>query len=228
MLIILLILIYLYNKKENMINTPPQTTLPQTTQPLSLEAIQNIASVYASTGSEAKFNKIKSIGGITGNLTGDVSGNLTGDVTGNLKGDVSGNVTSDKICIGKTCITEKDLQQIVANKKCAGFAIDGGGSTLLLYEGYWELDVGTNDTNGRFDVWTNNSFNSAYIFKGWKIVFYNEKKNIQTAKIEVDNSEIIDGENDYVPKAVIFNKLNNLGDGVSSYEATWVGHKKKI
>jgi len=73
LLIVLVIIYFSQTQRENLENSNALT--------LSNEAIQNIASVYASIESEAKFNKIKSTGGITGNLTGDVSGNLTGDVT---------------------------------------------------------------------------------------------------------------------------------------------------
>ena len=75
-LAILLIILFFVQKKEHAGSTPPTTT---TVPPLSGEAVQNIAKVYADTNNEAVFNNIKT----TGKVTGDVTGNLTGNVTGN-------------------------------------------------------------------------------------------------------------------------------------------------
>jgi len=88
LLICLVIIYFLNNEKRENLDNPS----------LSNEAIQNIASVYANTAGEAIFNKIRSTGGITGDVTGNVTGNLKGDVTGNLKGDVTANnITSSDI-----------------------------------------------------------------------------------------------------------------------------------
>jgi hypothetical protein len=194
--VVILIVLFLVQQKEHASSTP--TTTPT----LSNEAIQNIARIYADSNNTATFNNLRA--------TGDVIGAQT---------------TTNRLCIGTTCITETDLQKIASNKKFAGFAVDGGGTTMLLYEGYWIL-WGSNDENvnnvKRFDAFTTDVWDVAYINKGWKVQFWADAKS--------GNTVIIENKTDDIPKRVSFISHNfavgtgSGGDGVSSYEATWVGY----
>ena len=193
-LVVILIVLLVVQQKEHASSTPPTTSLT-----LSNEAIQNISKVYADTNNTATFNNIRA--------TGDVIGAQT---------------TTVKLCIGTTCITETDLQKIASNKKYAGFAVDGGGTTMLLYEGFWILYGGNNDNERRFDAWVGDNLDVAYINKGWKIQFWSDNKS--------GNTVITENKTDDIPKRVWFLDHNfavgvgTVGNGVSSYEATWVGY----
>jgi microcystin-dependent protein len=63
-LLILLVVLFLMQNKEH----------AGSTQPLSNEAVQNIAKVYADTSNTATFNNVRITGGITGSL--NVDGNV--------------------------------------------------------------------------------------------------------------------------------------------------------
>ena len=205
-LIVILIVLFLLQKKEHAGSIPPSP--PQ----LSNEAIQNIAKVYADTNNTATFNNLNVIGNIRGNVTGNVVGNVTGDLSGNV---VGAQTTINKLCIGQTCITEADLQKIASNKKCAGFAVDGLGTTMLLYEGYWPLYGGNNENDRRFDAWTSDAWDMVYVFKGWKVQFW--------ADLRSGNTSIVENKTDDIPKTRWLNN-DGLTNQVSSYEATWVGY----
>ncbi len=199
-LIILVGLLFFIQQKEHAGTT--------NTSNLSNEAVQNIAKVYADTNSTAVFNNIRSTGKITGNVTGNLTGNVAGDVSGS-------NINISKLCIGKTCIDETDLQKVASNKKCAGFAVDGTGTTMLLYEGYWKLYDGNNENERRFDAWTSDAWDVVYIFKGWKIQFWADEKS--------GKNIIVENKTDDIPKGKWLNN-DGLTNQVSSYEATWVGY----
>ena len=182
------------------------------TPPLSNEAIQSISSVYSNTAGVSTFNNIKATGKITGKLIGDVSGNVMGNVMGNVTGDISGT----KLCIGSTCITEKELQQITSNKKWAGFATNSEQLPQIapLYEGYYKTYV-NNSINNPFGIMGNDRWDYIYLYKGWKIqVWAAGDKTGQSATYENKDSEL--------PKLFILE--SGIKDAVSEYEATWVGY----
>jgi hypothetical protein len=92
-LIIFLILLFLYDKKENITTESGKT--------LSDEALQYIASVYNTqeliVTNLTATNNIKAVNinsNVIGNVTGNVTGNITGNVTGNVTGDTKGNLLS--------------------------------------------------------------------------------------------------------------------------------------
>jgi hypothetical protein len=207
-IVIIILLGYLLLHNKNCEGLDATSNTPT----LSNEAIQSISSIYSNTSGTSTFNNVKATGKITGKqFIGDMSGNVTGNVTGNLMGDVSGT----KLCIGSTCITEKELQQITSNKKCAGFAVDGTGTTMPLYEGFWKIYGGNDETTRRFDSWTNDTWDMVYIYKGWKVQFWSDDKSGATVTVE--------NKDDDIPKTKWLSN-NNLSNSVSSYEATWVGY----
>ncbi len=222
-LIVVLLVLFFTQQKEHLSSKTPN---------LSSEAVQNIAKVYADTKESAYFNNINTTGNMRGNVIGNVTGNLKGDVTGNI---VSTQATTSRLCIGQTCIDETDLKKISSNKKCAGFAIDAEGSTMLLYEGYWEL-FDYNENQRRFDAWTNNKWDRVYIFKGWKIQFFEDGNRTGSVGIvenktddipkSVDVSKTADLSNisNETLRQITSNLITKMPNSISSYEATWVGY----
>ena len=79
-LTILIIILFIVQKKEHAGSTPPAT--PN----LSNEAIQNIAKIYADTNNEAVFNNLKATGNATINGTATLKGATTVDGAITLKG----------------------------------------------------------------------------------------------------------------------------------------------
>lgn len=64
-------------------------------------------------------------------------------------------------------LNNDDIQRGKVMRNNAGYAIDGGGSTHLLWEGGWH---GLNDS-GYADAWANDNWDMVYINKGWKVTF---------------------------------------------------------
>ena len=133
----------------------------------------------------------------------------------------SGDTTTTKICIGKTCITETDLQKISSNKKSAGFATNGANIPQIspLYEGYWNIygDIATMSNTNPFAIMGNDTWDYIYLYKGWKIQLWAAgDKGGQTVTFENKDSEL--------PKVFNLISISGMHDTVSSYEATWVGY----
>jgi hypothetical protein len=129
--------------------------------------------------------------------------------------------TNNKLCIGSTCIEENDLKKLLPYKTCAGFAIDGLGSTMLLYEGTWNLEgTKSNDGNGRFNGWTQRLWDQAYIYKGWKCRFFRQDPQILTFLGDLEN------KTDLIPQVLNFyySRDNNKENQTTYYTAEWVGY----
>ncbi len=125
---------------------------------------------------------------------------------GNLQ--VQGNIsTGGNLTIGNTQITEDILKRVINQKKYAGFAINGSGTTMPLYEGDWLLSGGEN-----FDAWTNDRWDAIFINRGWRITCWRHG---------IGSDEIGKGTNTTsdVPK-----KLDVTNDVISSYRAEWIGY----
>jgi hypothetical protein len=123
------------------------------------------------------------------------------DVKRNL--NVSGN-----LCIGGTCITETELKKLKSHLPIAGYAVDGGGSTHLLFEGSHRFE-GSNEPFG----WFNNAMNESQVFKGWRVTFWDG--NFTGTSWVNDNS----GGNS-VPVRVDRQHQDRAG----SYKAEWIGY----
>ena len=92
-IIIIIAILFLYNKQENITSTDSGKTL-------SDEALQAIASVYNTqnmivTNLNATGQTLLKDTKISNNLnvSGTIIGNVTGNITGNVKGDINGGMT---------------------------------------------------------------------------------------------------------------------------------------
>ncbi len=109
--------------------------------------------------------------------------------------------------VGSTVITEDILKRIINQQQYAGFAVDGGGTTMPLYEGTYKLY-----DNDLFDAWTNDKWDVIYINRGWKITLWHHG---------VGDSKAAEGEN---RKSNVPIKLILPANSVSSYRAEWIGY----
>ena len=118
----------------------------------------------------------------------------TVNVPGNLK-------------VGDVVLTPDILKRIINQQQCAGFAVNGGGTTMPLFEGDYLLTGG-----GNFDAWTNDSWDVIYINRGWRITLWDNG---------IGDTEIASGENrsSYVPTKMVI-----PSDRASSYRAVWIGY----
>lgn len=135
-------------------------------------------------------------------LTG--SANITGNIsTGNIS---TSNINTKDLKIGNATLGETELKKLKSLKNIAGYALDGSGSTHLLFEGYHKLSGGA-----KFDAWSNNKWDKIYIFKGWKITAWkdNNKKNKMG---EVHNKD---------QDAQGWGLTSNV---LSEYEVVWAGY----
>ena len=103
LIIILLIFVIYYKKQENLSS--------ETSNNLSNEAVQNIASVY---GEQTKTLNINNLN-VTGNLTGTLNGNVNGDVSGNFGGNaylnnLSSNVSGSPIIVNSSLVYNSSLK----------------------------------------------------------------------------------------------------------------------
>ncbi len=119
-----------------------------------------------------------------------------------------GNLNVQKnLTIGSTQITEDILKRVINQQQYAGFAVDGEGSTMPLYEGDWNLYGGA-----QFDAWTSDKWDIIYINRGWRITcWHHEIGNSQAAKDENRTSN--------VPK-----RMTIPGNTITSYRAEWIGY----
>ena len=117
---------------------------------------------------------------------------------GNL--NVQGNIQ-----VGSQTLTEDDIKRMKSMRSVAGWAIDGDGSTAILMEGDWRLNTGT------MESWTCDKWDTAYIFKGWKITFW-------------DGDNFNGGNHTAENKTEVVKKIPNLNNWPCSYKAEWVGY----
>jgi hypothetical protein len=123
------------------------------------------------------------------------------------KGDGNNYIRGNTIIDGNTIIEGFDLRKLRSMFKCAGFAIDGDRTTMLLYEGNNKL----ND-NANFDGWTCDRWDLAWVNRGWEVVFY-DGANFDGTVINVTYNKDSD-----VPV-----KTPGLGNRPCSYTAAWKG-----
>ena len=100
-----------------------------------------------------------------------------------------------------------DTRRLKSLSRIGGFAIDGGGSTMMLEEGSHVLYGET-----KYDAWTNNKWDKIYIFKGWVIEVWHHEVGNSGAHSAVTNT------NEYVKK------INIPANTISSYKLTWIGY----
>jgi len=142
-----------------------------------------------------------------------VNKNLT--VNGNLKSNnvitnnVSANDTlkSSKVIIGNTTLYETDLKKMMSTRKIAGYAVSGRETTHLLFEGGWyNLYKGA-----KFDAWSNDSWDVAYVFRGWKleVAEHGNGKGYIWRKSNTEED---------------VKKLGWFSRKPSSYKVTWIGY----
>jgi hypothetical protein len=142
----------------------------------------------------------------TGNITGTdiISTNIksSNDMIGkNIKANLS-------VAINNTSISETDLKKMKSIKTLAGYVVDGAGTTHLLFEGGWYNLYG----GSKFDAWSNNRWDVAYIFKGWKL---------EIAQHGGGTGKVIRKENkkEELMKVSGFSNIKP-----SSYKITWVDY----
>lgn len=176
------------------------------TQKTPAEAILNLSSMYNSD--VVTTNNMKLLSDLVVSKNSKIKGKNTDDT------DFEFNF-NEVVLLKKTLsdltnkINDIDMR-IYSHKKCGGFAIDGEGTTMLLFEGYWHLG-GTGDLNEirKFDAWTNQKWDVAYLYKGWAVDFYTDinKLGRKISYINKD-SDVLRCE---------------VGNAASSYELKWVG-----
>jgi hypothetical protein len=133
------------------------------------------------------------------------SGNTTVTTNGNHivteKLVVQGNIQ-----VGGQTLTEDDIKRMKSMRSVAGWAIDGDNSTAILMEGSWKLN-----NNETMDAWTCDRWDIAYVFKGWKVTFW-DGANFDGGTASIEN------------KTDVVKKIQNLGNWPCSYKAEWVGY----
>lgn len=109
--------------------------------------------------------------------------------------------------IGKQVISGTDLRKLNSLKNIAGYAVDGDGTTHLLFEGGWyELYNGE-----KFDAWSNDRWDFVYLFRGWKGEFAQHGKGSGSVWREENKNEDV-------------KKIKIGANQVSSYKITWVDY----
>lgn len=102
-----------------------------------------------------------------------------------------------------------DTRKLKSLSRIGGFAIDGGGTTMMLEGGTHKLYGGS-----KYDAWTNDRWDLVYIFKGWKFEAWEHA--------DKDDNKLINNETNntnYVKKIDL--KKNNKA---SLCRLTWVGY----
>jgi hypothetical protein len=202
-LIIILLLYYITKKDKYEHNTNVSS---------SSEAISNIASMY---------NSQKLISTHL-NLTGDLNMISEGSLL-KTQNNPSGIKFNDIVTkINKTSSDLETLKtkfavldnRLLTQKKMGGFAINGDGSTMMLFEGGpYSLE-----NNELFDMWTTNKWDAIYLFKGWKIQLWRDANAMGPAQTNEENinSDI---------KKIFLGSNNNIGvDQASAYKLEWIGY----
>ena len=101
------------------------------------------------------------------------------------------------------------MKKMKSSRMIGGYAIDGGGSTFPLEEGgWWSLCCGG---NSKYDAWSNDAWNTAYLYRGWKIEFAEHDSG-------KGKKQAFENKNENVKR------LNIWGDKHSSYKLWWVGY----
>jgi hypothetical protein len=138
------------------------------------------------------------------------------DVHGNQSN--SGYIKSmDRLCIGGTCINENDMQKMKASRMIGGFVINGHGSTFPLQEGgIYNLGDWKKD-NQKYNAWSNDNWDIAYLYRGWRAEFWEHYKG-HTGKGGIGTLWKYENKTEDVKKCDMPN------DTVSSFRMTWIGY----
>jgi len=115
-------------------------------------------------------------------------------------------ITTPQVNIADTTLDKEYLQRLNSITKFGGFAVDGGGSTYLLFEGFHTLENQT-----KWGWWSEDKWNLLYIFKGWNIKVYWDRDESNLMMEDTNTGEDA--------------KLVNLNDdAASAYRLTFVGY----
>ena len=108
--------------------------------------------------------------------------------------------------------------------RIGGYAIDGGGSTKLLWEGSWILNSEAEDgplvhpkTNNVFmNAWTDDKWDIIYLYPGWKIHVFDHR-------FSGTNRQYENKRKDGLPIRLHLGAMG-LANRVTSYKLWWVGY----
>jgi hypothetical protein len=131
------------------------------------------------------------------------------DIFDNGTVTVNGPIKANTLNLGNTMITEDILKRIINQQSYAGFAVNGGGTTMPLYEGQYNLTGGQlfDAASGNQDTW-----DVIYINRGWRITVW-DGVNFQS------QLGVLENKTSNVPI-----KLEITNDKASSYKAEWIGY----
>lgn len=116
------------------------------------------------------------------------------------------NLSVDDVSIGGASINNNLVKRLGSLSKLGGYAIDGNGTTSLLFEGRHSFARGQ-----KFGHWTNDLWDVVYIFKGWKIVLYYDYLSNQMTELTNTTEDV----------AIVPNVVSNQ---ISGYDLSWVGY----
>ena len=126
---------------------------------------------------------------------------------------------------GKNFINGLSTSKLYSTKgKIGGYAINGDGSTMLLWEGEWWLASTAEDgplvnpkrDNVFMNAWTNDKWDIIYLYPGWKIDVW--EHNFVGPHRNFENKR-----KDGLPIRLHLGKMD-LANKVSSYKLSWVGY----
>ena len=131
------------------------------------------------------------------------------DIFDNGTVTVNGPIKASTLNLGSTIITEDILKRIINQQSYAGFAVNGGGTTMPLYEGQYNLTGGQlfDAASGNQDTW-----DVIYINRGWRITVWDDV-NFKS------QLGVLENKTSNVPL-----KLEITNDKASLYRAEWIGY----
>jgi hypothetical protein len=121
--------------------------------------------------------------------------------------------SNDKLCIKGTCFDENDLKKMKSLRHNGGFAIDGEGSTFPLEEGGIYNLGNWKSNNKKYDAWSNDQWDMAYLYRGWRVEFWEHYEGRDLGTVWK-----------YENKTVDVKKCDMPNDTISSYRLTWIGY----
>lgn len=124
---------------------------------------------------------------------------------------LTNNNTNSSIKLSNTySLDELSLKKTKHLNNFAGWAIDGDGSTLLLYVGQYKFYGGD-----WADTWMHDKIDTIYVFRGFRITCYQHEFIGSTAVCENTDSDM--------PKRFALGSMG-LGNGTSSIKTEWIGY----
>ena len=132
-------------------------------------------------------------------------------------------IQTNTIKLGKSTLNQEYLNKAKSTGNLAGNAINGDGSTHLLWEGGWHNLSG----DGHANAWANDKWDMIYVNRGWKIEFAEHEEG--RGKIKWAQNK-----HDWLPYKFDLNWDDDVADkhggedkpdrgNTTSYRATWVG-----